>query len=272
MTFKVTDAGGVIRTITKMTVRDGATLRPVLRLKFMDGASLRTVATFSTPVTLAITPANQAVTGSTNPLTSTAFTATPTGGTGPFSYAWTVTSGTGSATSPTSASTTVGSGALTSGVASTVNLQCVATDSLGQTATATTYATFTYTAPILDTQTVTADTYTFNDYPAYYTEYGFRTGLGSISDGTSNLYGGASIVGLYNRIDGDAFSGATSTGVVLAIDGTRANSGWESMTVGSTTLTRASASYSVSGGVTYWSWNRPVSSNPFDTSTIVTFS
>lgn len=77
---------------------------------------------------------------------------------------------------------------------------------------------------------------------------GFSTSpaLGSISDGTSNLYGGASIVILeYDELSG---------GVVLGITGTLANSGWSTITIKTSVFNRSNASFSVSGGVSYWFW------------------
>lgn len=68
--------------------------------------------------------------------------------------------------------------------------------------------------------------------------------VGSISDGTSNIYGGAAITALY-WYEG----GGGSNGYVLAITGA-ANSGWTTMTIGSKRLTRAAATYS-SGS---WTW------------------
>lgn len=136
MTLQVMDAGGVLRTITSVKMRDGATLRTVIRAKFMDGATLRTLATFTPPMSLAVAPVEQYVPDyTTNVLSSAAFVATPTGGTGPYTYAWTITGGTGTINSPTSASTTVTSGTLSDGIAETVTLQCVVTDSLSQTDT-----------------------------------------------------------------------------------------------------------------------------------------
>ena len=59
-------------------------------------------------------------------------------------------------------------------------------------------------------------------------------GLGLISDGTSNIYGGAAIASLY----WDEGFGASF--YFLAIPGA-ANAGWSTMTIGATVLTRASA-------------------------------
>ena len=69
------------------------------------------------------------------PITSSAFTAIPANGTGPFTYLWSVASGDAvTITDPTSASTTV-SASLTVGQELITQLQCVITDSLAATAT-----------------------------------------------------------------------------------------------------------------------------------------
>jgi hypothetical protein len=78
---------------------------------------------------------------------------------------------------------------------------------------------------------------------------GFISGsIGTLVDGTSNLYAGAAIIQLY-------WDEPTAT-VVLKITGTLANSGWASMTrIGSGSVyTRASASFLQSGGFTSWTW------------------
>ena len=74
---------------------------------------------------------------------------------------------------------------------------------------------------------------------------------GSISDGTSNLYSGASILQIMYQWD----TYYPTSGVTLIIAGTnRANSGWTTLTIGSTAYQRTSATYNGSGGNTYWTW------------------
>lgn len=75
---------------------------------------------------------------------------------------------------------------------------------------------------------------------------------GSISDGTSNIYSGASILQIQYIWD----TTYPTSGVTLVIAGTnRANSGWTTLTIGSTAYQRTSASYTAdSGGNTYWTW------------------
>ena len=98
----------------------------------------------------------------------------------------------------------------------------------------------------LDTQTVTAGVVGGVGERTW----GYISGsLGSISDGTSNIYGGAAILGIYyDQLSGESY---------LTIAGTRANSGWTSMACvqSGATLNRASASYTTVGGITTWTWN-----------------
>lgn len=96
----------------------------------------------------------------------------------------------------------------------------------------------------LDTQTVT--TGVLGTAPTR--TRGFVTGsTGSISDGTSNVYAGAAI----RELDHDEGSGM----VTWQVTGLVANSGWTNMVVdGSTTFVRASATYTQTGGNTYWQW------------------
>lgn len=107
------------------------------------------------------------------------------------------------------------------------------------------------TQAALDVQTVTVG---FLDLNPYGQQYGFAGGYGSISDGTSNIYGGA------------AFSSAAyytiSTIVQVAITGTLANSGWTNLKIGSTNFTRASATFT-STSPSNWQWT--TATNPFGT-------
>ena len=121
----------------------------------------------------------------------------------------------------------------------------------------------TATSPTLDTQTVTRGTSTTGSNPTEYYS-GYASGLfGSIADGTSNIYGGASILNLYFYEEAYVSPpvGVTTRQVVLIINGAQANSGWATMTVGTTPFTRASATFSVSTQ-TNWIWDIPIT-NPF---------
>ena len=90
-------------------------------------------------------------------------------------------------------------------------------------------------------------------------------GSSSISDGTSNIYSGASILQLQYLWD---TTYPTSTFTLVIAGTNRANSGWTTLTIGSTAYLRTSASYAAnSGGNTYWSWydgsDNTGASNPF---------
>lgn len=95
----------------------------------------------------------------------------------------------------------------------------------------------------LDTQTVT--TGASGSAPAQDRLRGFISGsLGSISDGTSNLYAGAAVTDLvYDE------SGGSGMHYFLAITGAT-NTGWTTLTIGSLVLNRASAVYSAGT----WTW------------------
>lgn len=75
--------------------------------------------------------------------------------------------------------------------------------------------------------------------------------LGSVSDGTSNLYSGAAI----REIASEEQGVGGGFDVVLIITGVVANSGWASMNVGGNhVLTRTSATFSTGGGNSTWRW------------------
>lgn len=135
MPIRIRD-NGVLRTITKLPVMVGGTLRPLQSVKAMDGGALRTVATFGSPVTLSIVPDPASGTAdSTGPILvrSERAVATPSGGTGPYTYSWVRLDGGAVAETPSTAGTffseTVGPGQTRLS-----QFQCTATDSLGQTA------------------------------------------------------------------------------------------------------------------------------------------
>jgi len=116
-----------------------------------------------------------------------------------------------------------------------------------------------------DTQTVVA-TYKNQEFgdpkaPTYTQYYGHSSGItpsSSVTDGTSNMYSGATINGIY----WEDFLAS----VAFQLIGTYSNSGWTRMKVTHTfsgtvtSLLRASATFSSSGGSTQWIWS---SSNIF---------
>lgn len=143
MGMKVMDAGSVLRAIATMKVQDGSVLRRIIRMKVMDadGTTLRTVATFVQPLTLAISPSEgggQGYNGGGNPttVTSGAETATPSGGLGPYTYAWTQLSGDTMTIGSASSATTTLTAVVASGVPKQGVFRCTCSDSSGQTATA----------------------------------------------------------------------------------------------------------------------------------------
>ena len=117
------------------------------------------------------------------------------------------------------------------------------------------------TGPVLDTQTVTVASLTSGSNPTQ--EYrGFKTTaptFGSISDGTSNIYGGAAITALYFYQESfvNPPVGYTTRQLILTITGAT-NSGWTTMKVGTTNFARTDAFFS-SGS---WLWDIPIP-NPF---------
>ena len=109
-------------------------------------------------------------------------------------------------------------------------------------------------AGTLDTQTVTVGYFHSSFIPITIRGYSAALSTGAISDGTSNIYSGASISALNWTVQ--------SNRITLQIAGNNANSGWTTMTLNGVGYTRTSASYSVSGNSTYWFWGS-VNSNPW---------
>jgi hypothetical protein len=104
----------------------------------------------------------------------------------------------------------------------------------------------------LDTQTVTVGS-SVSQYVTWRGYDGDTVNIGSISDGTSNLYGGATIVYLRN------LNNATTQ---LRIQGVHSNSGWTTMTIGGVDFDRADASFSTNTD-SQWTWSP--TNNPFGT-------
>lgn len=107
----------------------------------------------------------------------------------------------------------------------------------------------------LDTQTVTTGS-TGSGNPNFDRRRGFDSGVqGSISDGTSNIFGGAAITKFYWD--------ETTITYVLAITGAT-NSGWTQVTIdGTKVLTRASATFSA--GTWTWATSDTVTTQAFST-------
>jgi len=142
MTIRVR-VSGALQTITGGKVKVAGVVRSLRSIKVMDGGTLRTVATFASPLSLSISPTSVAGTASSGTavtVTTTTATATPSGGLGPFTYAWTFISKTGGDT-PTAFSPSFATSAFQqANVAALENnssvFRCTVTDSFGTTATA----------------------------------------------------------------------------------------------------------------------------------------
>lgn len=137
------DAGGTLRTITRVRMRDNAgTLRTIQQIRMRDAAgTLRTVFQY---LTAAASPTS--VNGSnfgpdpSGIVSSDPSTATPTGGTAPYTYLWTQVSGTAGIdpNTPTLAETQFTDSAC-SGLSEGV-FKCTVTDNNGATADTNTVA------------------------------------------------------------------------------------------------------------------------------------
>jgi len=117
----------------------------------------------------------------------------------------------------------------------------------------------------LDTQTVTVGSRVVGGGPGgintVYSGFSGFLSTGSITDGTSNLYSGASILELnYNTNTG------TGNYISFSVEGLVSNSGWTNIIIGGVSFARADAIYTLSGGSTpqYTTWNIATSAtNPF---------
>jgi hypothetical protein len=89
--------------------------------------------------------------------------------------------------------------------------------------------------------------------------------FGSISDGTSNLYSGAAIVQI--QYTWDTYYPISALFLQIA-SAPHANSGWTTLTIGTTSYQRSNAQYTAnSGGYSSWSWysgsDNTGAANPF---------
>ena len=89
----------------------------------------------------------------------------------------------------------------------------------------------------------------------YSTAFSVVNAFGSVTDNTVDNFGGSTLHGLYSVL----------SFVILRITGNHANSGFSTLTVGSSTYSRTAAihSYDATNNFTQWQWN---SSNPFGSS------
>lgn len=113
----------------------------------------------------------------------------------------------------------------------------------------------------LDSQTIVTGSYVDDGAVMTYSYYGkgstgAPSAFGTISDGTSNLYAGAAITGLYykNSYNKNLLD-TTADEVFLIITGTLSNSGWTAMTIGSETYLRSAAAFTTPSGKSQWVWS-----------------
>ena len=113
----------------------------VRTVKVMQDGQLRVVYSSAQPISLSISPPHLVARRKVNPIISLAATANPVGGTGPYSYLWTLDSYGGPEVpvirSPTFASTQFSMGSVFEEFPGVANFRCTLTDSLGNTAAAT---------------------------------------------------------------------------------------------------------------------------------------
>ena len=146
MAIKVRDAG-TLRTIKKGYAKVGGVLRPLKRVYVNNNGTLRLVAVFAEPLTVAANDVSGTGNGSTGATAVTnTTTAVPSGGTAPFTYAWTLlTNGGGAAsyaTNPSSATTAFVKTGLAQSSSFTDTWRVTVTDANGETATDGVFAVF----------------------------------------------------------------------------------------------------------------------------------
>lgn len=134
--MRVRDQTNAIRTVTAIAVRDAAnTLRSATQGVVRDAAGALRV--FFSALSATASPNNvvgYASTNSSDPITTNSATATPAGGTAPFTYAWSGTAG-WTITSPASASTAFTSPPVSPGDVANGDFTCTITDASGAVAT-----------------------------------------------------------------------------------------------------------------------------------------
>lgn len=130
---------------------------------------------------------------------------------------------------------------------------------------------------ILDTQTVTrGQTQTGTD-PFFYDWSGYKSAtpaIGSISDGTSNVYSGAAITALHFYQYSESGQYLTRQ-MIFRLSSEVANSGWATMLVGTGIFSRTDAAFTTGTGFSQWAWSISIPDNyisegdPFTASTTV---
>ena len=132
-------AGGAFKTITRAKVRVNGAWRNIVSAKCLIGGEWKTVGNFTSgggTITLVLNPTTISAARRLSTVTSTNVTATPSGGQGPYTYAWTKVSGDDiSATNPNTAITAFRATTMTVDETRTAVFRCTCTDSFGNTDT-----------------------------------------------------------------------------------------------------------------------------------------
>lgn len=140
--------GGAWRTITGAQVFSGGSWRTLVAIQVYSGGAWRQVANFSPPGTggggggtLSLSLSTYSISSSAHNVadqTSSTVTVTPSGGTAPYTYVWSLDSQDGlatySITTPTAATTSVEASGIPLGSTVGCAISCHVTDSLGATA------------------------------------------------------------------------------------------------------------------------------------------
>ena len=129
--------GGAWNTIASGEVFSQGSWRPLQYGESFKGGVWQRIFTFVAPFSITVSPTSVSASGRGN-VTTPNFTATPTGGLGPFTYSWTFPGYgfTASFTAPSAATTAVQSYLSNPGTTSiNASVLCTAADSIGNTAT-----------------------------------------------------------------------------------------------------------------------------------------
>ena len=142
-------ASSAEKDVERMEVTVGGAQKRVVRLEAWNGSAWKVVQSFAPPISLNVAPSSVSGTGDSHAailITSSTATATPTGGTAPYTYAWTKVSGdTLTVTNPTNASTAFRA-SIGPGDSRGATYRCTVTDKNGLTAQDTVSITLTNTS------------------------------------------------------------------------------------------------------------------------------
>lgn len=140
--------GGLLREVRRLRLQYQGALRPLRRLSAYRNDQLRPVFTTTAPLTVEASgsPTSGSAFGNGNTAQTDPVQAIVSGGTGPYTYAWTVASHdsglTPTATSPTFANTSFRQSGLSPGEVYFATFRCLVTDATGATGMCTASATF----------------------------------------------------------------------------------------------------------------------------------